>query len=236
MTTIELLGGLKPYTALLATLCDFVKQRNPGQQYNGTVSLSYDTITVKLARLLALENDRRSFSGELQCSFEIREQIVFCSGLYCQIKDDQNEIEDLIRLHTPATGRPWNPVAQDVVYSPAVSAYLAIADSIAGEGYMCSSGDHYRPGYFSELVISDNEIELKQINHWNARSLNHKNDYHLRDLVLVIPLTPGQERSAGHDYTIGEMTVNFSDRSSVNNRQCGDKIQDRINSAILKFN
>jgi hypothetical protein len=235
MTTIELLGGLTPYSRLLTALCDSLTQRSPGHQYSGTVSLSYDTITVKLGEVPASEADRRSSSGDVQCSFVNRGQLVFFSGLYCQVTEYQKEIEDLILQHTPTTGLPWNPAAQDNVYSAAVVRYLAIADGIAAEGYNCSSGDHYRPGYFSEVVITDNDIELKQINHWNARSLDHKENYHLRNLEFVIPLKLARQKSSRHDYAIGDMTINFSDRSSANNRHCGDKIREKIEAEMLKF-
>jgi hypothetical protein len=235
MTTIELLGGLQAYVALLATLRDLETQKNPGEQYSSTVSLSYNTLTLKLDVISESAQDRRSSLLYLQCTFRIAQQNVFFSEIYCQNNEREKELKDLIVHHTPAAGRAWNPVVQANIYKPEVVRYLAIADEIAKEGDSCSQGDNYSPGYFSEIIVADKEIELKQINHWNARSIDHKDDYHLRDLKFFIPLHSNEEKISRHDYAIGKMFIDLSNRSSRNNRHCGDKIREKIELEKLRY-
>jgi hypothetical protein len=122
--------------------------------------------------------------------------------------------------------------------SSEVNAYLTMAESIATPAYLCAAGDDYRPGYFSEISLDANGITLEQINHMNSRSLNHKTDYSLRNLEFFIPLddSPEQNKRPGIDTEyIGKMRVDFSDRSSENNRKCGDKIMEKLEEERAKF-
>jgi hypothetical protein len=112
----------------------------------------------------------------------------------------------------------------------AVERYLIIAESIARCAQHCAVGDNYRPGYFSDMIVTPEGITLQQINHMNARSLDHKKNYSLRNLEFFIPLkqtSPGT-RSLLPDDHIGVMRISFSDRSSQNNRACGEKILEKI--------
>jgi hypothetical protein len=111
-----------------------------------------------------------------------------------------------------------------------VDRYLTIAESIARCAYHCTSGDDYRPGYFSEIIVTRESITLQQINHMHARSLDHKNSYSLRDLEFFIPVGPSPEDKLPllSDDHIGTMHIMFSDRSSGSNRTCGDRILEKI--------
>jgi hypothetical protein len=91
------------------------------------------------------------------------------------------------------------------------------ADNIAGLALNCTKGDEYWPGNFSKVILAANHIELQQVNYMNARSSDHKDDYSLRSLVFRIPLS-GDEK----------MITEFTDRSSLNNRQCGERIKAAI--------
>jgi hypothetical protein len=112
-----------------------------------------------------------------------------------------------------------------------------MAESIAEQAYQCTSGDDYGPGYFSKIKLTSNGITLEQINHMNSKSLAHKQDYSLRDLEFFIPYgsqKPG--KLLFEEEYIGTMRIRFSDRSSANNRNCGDRIRQQIDAERVKFN
>ena len=131
------------------------------------------------------------------------------------------------------TGLPWSTNQRDN-YSKEIIDYLIMADSIAGQSYLCSSGDDYYPGCFSTIEIGEDSILLQQTNHHNARSIDHKQNYTMRKLEITIPLkSPYHDRDC--DHKIGKMLINFSDRSSKQNKTCGDKILKMIEEETQKF-
>jgi hypothetical protein len=124
---------------------------------------------------------------------------------------------------------PWQEKPHNKIYlNEGISDYLTIADTIASQAVNCASGDDYRPGNFSRISVSDDSIILSQINYMNSRSIDHKNDYSLRKLEVLIPLTVMESNDSLYDYRIGDMLIEFSDRSSPNNRQCGKAIKEQI--------
>jgi len=62
----------------------------------------------------------------------------------------------------------------------------------------------------------------------NAKSLNHKADYSLRNLEFIITINNFPHDTTRCDYQIGTMLINFSDLSSKNNKTCGDAILNQI--------
>jgi len=102
-------------------------------------------------------------------------------------------------------------------WSKQVIQQLETADNIASIAMNCVAGDEYRPGNFSKILLNHNFIELHQVNYMNAKSLNHKNNYSLRSLVFRISLEKATK-----------MITEFTDRSSQNNRHCGEKIRAAI--------
>jgi hypothetical protein len=110
---------------------------------------------------------------------------------------------------------------------------IKTADSIASLAVNCTTGDNYHPGNFSKVMLTKDLIELSQINFMNSRSLDHKSDYSLRSLVFTIPLrkdTALKEKFGQRK--MGNMIVEFEDRSSQNNRHCGDRIAGEIEKRI----
>jgi hypothetical protein len=106
---------------------------------------------------------------------------------------------------TGTTDLPWtNEIIQQI----------ETADNIAGAAVNCTVGDDYSPGNFSKVLLGPNHIELQQVNYMNARSLDHKDDYSLRSLVFRISLEGNKK-----------MITEFTDRSSQNNRECGERIK-----------
>jgi hypothetical protein len=127
--------------------------------------------------------------------------------------------------------------SSQVPYTPSLDTYLAIAGSIAACAYLCAAGDDYWPGYFSEITVQSEGITLRQVNHMNSKSSNHKNDYSLRDLQFFIPSKQSVRQKPlvmDEDY-IGTMRISFSDRSSQNNKKCGDRILQKIREEKSRF-
>jgi hypothetical protein len=126
-------------------------------------------------------------------------------------------------------------VSGKIEYTETLNEYLTTAESIASEAYLCAAGDDYRPGYFSEIMVDEQGVTLEQINHMNAKSLSHKQNYSLRDLQFFIPFIQATEQKVirfEEDY-IGIMRIHFSDRSSENNKLYGDKIREKIKAHPL---
>ena len=102
------------------------------------------------------------------------------------------------------------------------------AEAIARQARRCTAGDDYAPGFFSKVALSEKGIHLEQINHYNAKSLAHKDNYSLRDLRFFVPTGAYTARATLASEKIGNMLVEFDDHSSANNRECGRLIRAKI--------
>lgn len=123
------------------------------------------------------------------------------------------EIEEL-KMRITSAGWPGLDSVTDDDLPEHVVKSLMKADSIANLVLNCASGDDYWPGNFSEVIYGSKYIELRQVNYMNAKSLDHRKDYSLRSLVFHVPMSADTK-----------MTWEFTDRSSENNRRCGDSIK-----------
>ncbi len=223
MATIPLLHALLPFQQLLNSVSKQLPVKSAG-----SVSLSYSTIKLKLAG-----TEANSPALYFQCVFQIQQPQVKLVNVYVEQKDKQDELTFVVNAYLPDLSFPTNKGG--ATYTPAVIRYLSIADAIARQGYQCSSGDDYRPGYYSEIMIGETQLTLKQINRYNSRSLDHHTDYHLRELEFHIPLSPGEMKFGFEEEAIGEMKVRFTDRSSPNNTTCGDRIRAQIEVEKQRF-
>ena len=198
-------------------------------------SVTLQNTRVKVNAYAKSETDhRQSALNVLMASFDTASQKAEPESLYCENKSLENNIKELFLLHAPK--RFLIPDSENHhVFNEETVHYLDIADRIAGQAYRCSSGDDYSTGNFTEIKIEDSQIILRQTNHWNARSIDHKSDYYLRDLELCIPLSSDELKPAFMDEYVGRMRINFSDRSSKQNKICGDKIIEKIKEEKLKF-
>lgn len=232
MNTIALVLALYESFSFLHTLEARVLEHTPQQTYWKSVSLTHSTITLTLHT--KSDSVKRSMSDVyLKASFEIHEGNMSLGSFYCADDAVVNELRNYITTHAPK--RFDSASINTGVFNLEVLEYIRIADAIAKQAYQCSSGDNYYPGYFSEMIIQETQIVLKQINRWNARSIDHKNDYHMRDLEFYIPLTAAAiEQSFVDDY-IGRMQIVFSDRSTQNNKSCGDKIAEQMQVEKIQF-
>ncbi|WP_073137200.1 hypothetical protein [Chryseolinea serpens] len=239
--TIDLLSGLQEVRTLLTTIelmemKHHAQSGDPADAFHKMIVLSYNVLKLKLFIDKKLpKQEGHSPALYLQVTFEINEDKLEHSGLYCEERDREPEIAQFIRQSKSPVGFLWSTKKRDVFYSDSVIQYLSLADSIAMQAQHCGLGDDYQPGYYSEIVLEDARIHLKQINHWNARSIDHRDDYFLRDLEFEIPLQPVAARSSFLNDAIGDMQIYFSDRSSDKNKGCGRNIQEQIQIAKAKF-
>lgn len=226
MSTVGLLNGLQYYIRLLSVIKDQLIAVKPEQHLSWRVSLSYDQLTLMLHASDGDNIDRQPVYA--QCRLQIKDKTVIVSEVFCQDKVQQEKMNEVLQEQMPPGGYTWDLTREVNQYPRETLLYLDTADQIARAAYLCSSGDNYRPGYYSNIIVSAENIQLFQINHWNSKSIAHKKDYHLRDLKFIVPLTETNKTGAWGDEWIGRMRIHFSDRSSSNNKDCGNKIQDMI--------
>jgi len=228
MKAIEILYNLSPYQNVLQQLFDKESKEQPELEWSACLESSYDFIILKLEN--KPKKDEKAYPQLfLKISFQVRQNKALLEELYCADDAKQQIVQDWIKANKNVHEAHWYENPNNTWYhNEKVTAYINMADEIAKEGCNCNSGDNYRPGSFSEIAVYADVIVLKQINHYNARSSDHKNDYQLRDLVFYVPLSEQLTVLQEQDYQIGEMRIEFSDRSSQNNKSCGQKIVEQI--------
>ena len=164
-----------------------------------------------------------------QVIFEISQDEAVLQKVYVSDRSREQQLEASIRNNKALKDFCWTVAGAHAIQNELVVARcLAAADAIARRGVNCAHGDDYRPGCYSSVLVSDTEIILSQINHMNAKSLKHKNDYCLRNLVFTIPLIEQPIRVKLSDLQLGPMRISFSDSSSANNLRCGEAIMEQI--------
>jgi hypothetical protein len=223
-STIIIINDLQKYFSLLNKIEDLEREYYeegespfPGN-FSKSVSLRYNTITLQLN---CKNEEEASYADYCIATFTVEGQNVSVADITCERIEREGSIRDQIQNSIPTTFP--STIGTDNLNNE-TKQYLNIADEIAKQAYLCSSGDDYYPGYFSAIVINDDGIILEQINHWNARSIDHKNNYYLRNLRFYIPNTTTETRLSYSEEKIGKLSIYFSDSSSTNNKKCGDKI------------
>ena len=176
----------------------------PGQKndLNITASSEYSFITINIT-----ESDNHYAT----IRFEISDNTAKIESIHAT----EQHIQATVKSQTWPGLKSNNP--EKLSWSGEIIQQVDAADNIASLTVNCTRGDDYHPGNFSKVLLSENHIELQQINYMNAKSLDHKNDYSLRSLVFRIPLTGSTK-----------MITEFTDRSSENNRHCGERIKAAI--------
>jgi len=220
MKAIEILYNLSPYQSLLQDIYKKESKEDPNFVWTKSLSSQYSFIILELK--VKPIDDREAY-GELviQITFEIKNDKVVLNEVYCEEESKKKAIEELIKTNKTLHEAHWHKEPNNTWYcDEKVTAYINIADEIAMEAYNCNVGDDYRPGCFSEIRVEGNLIELSQVNLHNAKSSDHKDDYHMRKLYFYIPLTtePVKE-NYDMNYQIGEMHIAFSDHSSSKNKE-----------------
>jgi hypothetical protein len=233
MNTIALVVALYESFSFLHTLEHKILEKDSTQAYWKAVSLKHNTLTLTLH----IKNDtvpKHMSHLYLEASFDIQSGNIIFENLYCENVALTDELHTYILTHAPK--RFDTTLAKTPpVFTEEVLAYLRSADEIAKQADQCAPGDNYHPGYFSVITIEETLIILTQTNRWNARSLDHKKDYHMRDLEFYIPLTSDVIDQSFAEEHLGRMLIHFSDHSTPNNKVCGDKIAEQIKAEKLKF-
>ncbi len=194
-----------------------------------SVSNQYTFLYLELRTVI--KNEKNEIDNELYCkiTFELKESKMELTEVYCQENSRKTAMEKIIDHNLRANNNKWIIEHTDKIFiDKNVTNYLLVSDSIAEQAYNCASGDDYWPGYYNKVLMDDERIELSQVNRMNSRSLDHKDDYSMRDLVFTIPLNGLTKVTYLYDYEIGDMKINFYDGSSKNNKTCGEKIIKKI--------
>jgi hypothetical protein len=228
---IYIISNLNNYVQLASTLqrqeSTYLQTDKNFIALSYSVSSAYNSITIELNQITQDDDYGNLY---IKILFELEKDLVVLKEVYCVDKARKPFIETLVVADQNANKNQWKPnsLRDDLPYDSTIMRYLSVADNIALRAMNCASGDDYYPGAFSKVMITDKNIILSQINHMNAKSLDHNDNYSLRDLEFFIPVTTLKDDTNRHDYTIGDMLINFSDRSSKNNKTCGDAILEQI--------
>lgn len=230
MKAIEILYNLNPYQHLLEEI--YQRERKEDSSFVGTKSLrsQYNFITLEL-RVTGKEELDSYGELAIQVKFELINAKVVLSEIYCKAESKKQELEQWIKSNKAVHDAHWHTEPNNTWYQDErTTAYINMADEIAQEAYNCNVGDDYRPGCFSEIKVEDAILSLSQVNMYNAKSSDHKDDYHMRKLHFYIPLAKEKKINTmlNINYEIGEMHISFSDQSTEKNRGCGQKIVQQI--------
>jgi hypothetical protein len=227
MTAPEIVYILQPFKKYLIQLQEQEVQRYPEYEYSYEANLSYTFITLKVFRKTI---DSTGNNLCIQIIFRIENNQILFSEIFHADRIDTQQLTDDITLNSNLHGSLYGEAQkQPIDFTDETVTYLSIADRISNHAVNMYSGDNYWPGNYSNVKLTADTITLEQINHMNSRSINHKDNYSLRDLVFKIPLQKTVVLKHSYDaLLLGRMMVSFSDRSSQNNRAAGDAIQEQI--------
>jgi hypothetical protein len=231
MTALQILSILLPYQKYLFQLQQVEMNRAPAYEWTYSVSLNYQMIHLKIYQK---SDSNRYKQLHTQITFKIEKDIVSFESFFCENNIDTETIINAIKSDSNLHG-PAFIIDSDYIhtFSDELIESLSIADRISQHAVNRNMGDSYWPGNYSIIDILPTSIMLTQVNHMNSRSLNHKNDYTLRNLIFTIPLEQNEKIEARFgDVTIGNMLVNFSDRSSENNRGTGNDIMEEMRKEL----
>lgn len=215
MHALDILRLLATYQSMILSASDELGIKSePG---NIEISSAYSFITLDI------------YGGErnivCRVCFELDKGGAKLAELYCEDKSLTEQLRTKLSQKKFPGFEDRNVEA--LAWSDKIRSSVEQADSIAALSVDCTTGDSYRPGNFSKITIYHDRIELQQINMMNAKSLAHKTNYSLRSLEFFVPLS--KELRAGYaQQKLGDMVVEFSDRSSENNRRCGDRISEAL--------
>ncbi len=235
MKAIAILENLSTYQELLSELQEreilALEEKEESVTFTKNISSTYSFITLDLYRLYKL-SDEKELEKRLLCRvrFEIVKDAVLFKEVYHENAIEKEILTTLISENKKVNGITWRKTIENTFYrSDEITTCLNQADEIAAIAMNYASGDDYRPGFFSAISIEEEGIRLSQVNHMNAKSLNHKENYSLRNLEFFIPFEKKQDaKRRWQEYRLGEMSIQFSDGSSKNNKPCGEEIIKKI--------
>jgi len=223
MKSIQLISNLFTFYSFAKALERNFNEQSSTEQWQINIKSQFLFITLEVSRKSAATKELA-----IKIQYILKENKATLYSLYCHGNINEQEIRTFIGEEKMETLN-WDidPTPISTIEAATVR-YLSIADSIAEITYNLSSGDNYEPSYYSEVNLSENEITLLQSNHHNARSINHKNDYYLRDLKIRIPLAEKLLTPVYGDEPFGKLLIQFNDCSSPNNKSQGMLLAKKI--------
>lgn len=221
MTASELFQQLITYKELFNNLDPELNK----DSFASTVKIEYAFITYEIF-------SKNQELLQVKITLQSQNESIKITDIYTADKSLTSKVETLINAAVRSNG--FHGEGESYSDEKILEPYLLIADRIASHALNYTSGDDYYPGYYSKAELREDCLILSQINHMNSRSLDHKKNYSLRDLEFIIPISTLKEEPH-YDFKIGEMFIRFADRSSANNRPCGDLILEQIEKEIKLF-
>jgi hypothetical protein len=212
-STRDLLNNLSPFWEFLVAQ---EKAIEASQKLELTAELEYSAPYIRLAL-----NDT---SGKLfyrvhyqvESSQDLTKSSFYCADL--KLSDELAPVtDDLIKFFF------WDSLPKNnfTLSTPQID-YLNMADRIA------TADDHH--GVRQTILLTDEQIHIIRSNHWNARSLDHKDSYFMTDLEFIIPLNKASTDTLSllGSTRIGDMTVVFYDGSAASQKAYGEQIEEKI--------
>jgi hypothetical protein len=230
-----LLNNVAPYWTFLEQLRGDLSE-STNTKYTARLEQAYTFIILELR-----DNEDQLFL-EIKYRFKSEDKLSLYS-FYCDNKKVKHEIE--LRAKQLLTNFKWvnasskerkdSIITNEFKLTKEQIHYLEIADRIA----MIGNDIYTYPSFYNSLILTDDFIKLVHINDRNSRSIDHKDNYFLRDLYFTIPLKEkGIKKSNGFDldnYFIGHMKISFQDHSVKSLRATGDQIMLQIKEEIKNY-
>lgn len=227
MNSKIVVDNLAPFCVSLENIKEQA-QATTGATYIASLEQAYSFIQLELR-----DTDEQVFF-QVKYQIQFSDQLSYYDDPYCEDKKLGKRLKKTTDQFIGCFKWQEQPT-NNFKLSPEQTKYLEIADRIAA---LSNDMPNTRPSYYSKVIITADFIRLEQINHWNSRSLDHKDSYFLRDLYFVIPQetekTIKKSDRFGVKY-IGEMEVFFSDGSAEKRRDVGDKIRLQIKEELDNY-
>lgn len=210
---------------------------NIRKQIEDTSKYEWQTVIEQSYGFIIVEI-RRDYSIFLRVEYQVQQKEMKIYNFYCAEK----KLEKRMKKKCQILEKPfdWNDVSNSYFkFSKEIENYLEIADRIAAKGNDISA----RPSDFGRIILRSDYIKLSQNNHWNSRSLDHKDSYFMRDLSFKIKFADPSKEHPKKDkniiaigqYFIGFMEINFNDGSAKSQQGTGDEILAQLKKEVQSF-
>lgn len=223
LSTRDVLNNLHPFWEFLEN------QREDIEAVKGielTASLELSNTYIKLELNDATDQLFYRVQYQIESPMELTRSSFYCadSQLSTKLEAPTNNIIEFFS---------WDSISENTFpLSSQQIDYLEIAERIT------ANDDHH--GVRETLTLTTETIHISRSNHWNAKSLDHKDSYYLTDLDFIIPLKEalhkeGAPLTMGSQH-IGDMEIIFYDGSAESQQTYGDNITESIADEKEKYN
>lgn len=227
MSSRRLLNNLAPFWELVEELRQNT-EKNSGKKYQSVLMHTNNFFELKL-----IDNQKNVFLEVIY-----KQEFPYKLSLYRFYCADKKITPKLKNEVLKKVGKFEWESAFDVTFTLTEEQieYLEIADRIASLG----NDTNNQPSFYESVQITSDFIKLNQPNYLNSESIDHKNNFYLRDLYFKIPLHKKKatnERSLNplENFYIGNMKIFFTDTSSKQNQNTGNLIKNQIRLEINQY-